>query len=211
MTASRTCAVQMLLVAFSRRMCCSRVWRAMRNAGWPCRSTEIPMMRPGVERRNASRVAKNAACGPPPPIGTPNRWLLPTTMSAPSSPGERSITRASGSAATATSARCVRARATIPARSGTPPPDPGYWTNMPKHGPSNSAAGRTSTSRSSGPARVRTTSMVWGWQSASTKNRSDSALPTRRAIAIASAAAVASSSSEALASSMPVRSMIICW
>src|SRR5438445_532835 len=29
-TASSTCAVQMLLVAFSRRMCCSRVCRAMR-------------------------------------------------------------------------------------------------------------------------------------------------------------------------------------
>ena len=31
-TASRTCAVQMLLVAFSRRMCCSRVCSAMRSA-----------------------------------------------------------------------------------------------------------------------------------------------------------------------------------
>jgi hypothetical protein len=27
MTARRACAVQMLLVAFSRRMCCSRVWQ----------------------------------------------------------------------------------------------------------------------------------------------------------------------------------------
>ena len=30
MTASKTCAVQMLLVALSRRMCCSRVWRLRR-------------------------------------------------------------------------------------------------------------------------------------------------------------------------------------
>ena len=169
------------------------------------------MIRPGVERRYASRVAKNAAWGPPQPIGTPKRWLLPTTMSAPSSPGERSITRASGSAATATSACCARARATTAARSGIAPLDPGYWTSTPKHGPSSSPAGRTSTFRSSGAARVRTTSMVCGWQSASTRNRFDSAFPTRRAIAIASAAAVASSRSEALASSMPVRSMIICW
>ena len=53
--------------------------------------------------------------------------------------------------------------------------------------------------------------MVCGWQSASTKNRADFDFDTRRAIAIASAAAVASSSSEALASSMPVRSITICW
>ena len=43
------------------------------------------------------------------------------------------------------------------------------------------------------------------------KNLADFDFDTRRAIAIASAAAVASSSSEALASSMPVRSMTICW
>ena len=63
----------------------------------------------------------------------------------------------------------------------------------------------------SGAARVRTTAIVCGWQSASTKNLADFDLDTRRAIAIASAAAVASSSSEALASSMPVRSITICW
>ena len=34
--ASRTCAVQILLVAFSRRICCSRVCMAMRSARWPC-------------------------------------------------------------------------------------------------------------------------------------------------------------------------------
>ena len=35
MFASNTCAVQMLLVAFSRRMCCSRVCSARRKAGLP--------------------------------------------------------------------------------------------------------------------------------------------------------------------------------
>jgi len=30
-----------------------------------CGSTEIPMMRPGAWRTNVSRVARNAACGPP--------------------------------------------------------------------------------------------------------------------------------------------------
>jgi hypothetical protein len=52
--------------------------------------------------------------------------------------------------------------------------------------------------------------MVCGKQAASTKNRFDLALLTRRAMVIASAAAVASSSSEALASSSPVRSITIC-
>ena len=64
-TASSTCAVQMLLVAFSRRMCCSRVCSAMRSAGRPVASFETPMMRPGMWRLYSSFVAKNAACGPP--------------------------------------------------------------------------------------------------------------------------------------------------
>ena len=46
-----------------------------------------PTRRPGSERLNASRVAMNAACGPPKPIGTPKRCDEPTTTSAPHSPG----------------------------------------------------------------------------------------------------------------------------
>ena len=66
MTASSTCAVQMLLVALSRRMCCSRVCSAMRRAGLPSASFETPMMRPGQVALVARRVvAKKAACGPP--------------------------------------------------------------------------------------------------------------------------------------------------
>src|SRR3546814_7942926 len=49
-TASSTCAVQMLDVAFSRRMCCSRVWSASRVAGLPRLSMETPTSRPGMER-----------------------------------------------------------------------------------------------------------------------------------------------------------------
>ena len=40
-------------------------------------------MRPGIWRLYASLAARKAACGPPNPIGTPNRWLDPTAMSAP--------------------------------------------------------------------------------------------------------------------------------
>ncbi len=65
MTAGKTCEVQMLLVAFSRRMCCSRVCSARRNAVWPWQSRETPTRRPGILRVNSLRVAKNAACGPP--------------------------------------------------------------------------------------------------------------------------------------------------
>jgi hypothetical protein len=45
------CAVQMLLVAFSRRMCCSLVCSERRRAGRPALSTETPTRRPGSEHR----------------------------------------------------------------------------------------------------------------------------------------------------------------
>mmetsp|Transcript_26413 Transcript_26413/g.67197 ORF Transcript_26413/g.67197 Transcript_26413/m.67197 type:complete len:207 (+) Transcript_26413:2206-2826(+) len=65
MLASSACAVQMLEVALSRRMCCSRVCIAMRSAGLPCASMDMPMMRPGIMRLYSSWHARNAACGPP--------------------------------------------------------------------------------------------------------------------------------------------------
>jgi len=43
----------------------------------PLLSIETPMMRPGAWRTCFSSVTKNAACGPPYPSGTPNRWELP--------------------------------------------------------------------------------------------------------------------------------------
>src|SRR3546814_3110602 len=49
-TARRTWAVQMLEVALSRRMCCSRVCSARRYAGRPAASTETPTRRPGSWR-----------------------------------------------------------------------------------------------------------------------------------------------------------------
>ena len=56
-TASSTCAVQMLLVAFSRRMCCSRVCNASRSAGRPAVSTDTPTNRPGSWRLSGSLTA----------------------------------------------------------------------------------------------------------------------------------------------------------
>mmetsp|Transcript_16705 Transcript_16705/g.45959 ORF Transcript_16705/g.45959 Transcript_16705/m.45959 type:complete len:230 (+) Transcript_16705:2143-2832(+) len=50
MFASKAWAVQMLEVALSRRICCSRVCMAMRSARRPWASTLTPMMRPGMRR-----------------------------------------------------------------------------------------------------------------------------------------------------------------
>ena len=64
----------------------------------------------------------------------------------------------------------------------------------------------------SGTARVRTTAIVCGRQSASsTTGASCGAFDTRRASATASAAAVASSSRLAFAVGSPVRSATIVW
>ena len=57
-TASSTCDVQMLDVAFSRRMCCSRVCSASRSAWRPAESRDTPTRRPGRDRWNSSRTAK---------------------------------------------------------------------------------------------------------------------------------------------------------
>src|SRR3546814_8621544 len=60
-----------------------------------------------------------------------------------------------------------------------------------------------------GSARVRTTAMVCGWVSASTKKALAACLVERRIRVIASAAAVDSSSIDALAMSIAVRSVTI--
>ncbi len=160
-----------------------------------------------------SVVAKKAAWGPPKPIGTPKRWALPTTMSAPSAPGSLSSTRPMMSATTQVITPRSRAVSISGARSRTRPPSPGYCSRAPKTSCSaSSSAGATTSSKPNQAARVRTTSSVWGKTSSATKKVLLLAfLLARLHSAIASAAAVASSSSEALASSMPVRSITICW
>ena len=57
-TASSTCEVQMLEVAFSRRMCCSRVCSANRSAWRPAESRDTPTRRPGRDRWYSSRTAR---------------------------------------------------------------------------------------------------------------------------------------------------------
>ena len=90
------------------------------------------MMRPGSLRTNSFLHAKNAACGPPYPSGTPNRCALPTAMSAPSSPGGTSSVSASRSHAMATIAPAACARSTKARQSSMRPSVAGYCTMAPK-------------------------------------------------------------------------------
>ena len=211
MFASNACAVQMLDVAFSRRMCCSRVCIAIRRACLPWLSMETPITRPGMVRLNASLVAKNAACGPPKPIGTPKRCELPITTSAPNSPGDCNITNAIKSVATHTKAFCACACWIKAAMSTISPVAFGYCSITPNTSwLGSSAASATINSNPKNSARVFNTSMVCGKTSLLTKNLFDFSLLERLHSVMASAAAVASSSKEALAMSIPVKSVIIC-
>ncbi len=214
-TASSTWAVQMLLVARSRRMCCSRVCRARRRAGRPALSRDTPTMRPGNLRRCSSRAARKAACGPPKNSGTPKRCELPTTTSAPHAPGGRSSVKASRSLATTSRAPAACTRAATSSSSKSAPSLAGYWTRAPNTFSSqrNRCRSATTTSRPSGSARVLTTSMVCGWQwSATRKTLARGRRSSRRRHSVmASAAAVASSRREALATGMAVSSETMVW
>ena len=66
----------------------SRVCRASRYAGLPATSTLTPTSRPGSARSEPDRTAMKPACGPPKPMGTPNRCADPDRdVGAPHSPG----------------------------------------------------------------------------------------------------------------------------
>jgi hypothetical protein len=194
MLASRTCEVQMFELAFSRRMCCSRVCSAMRSAVLPRASTETPMMRPAIERLYSSRVAKKGG-----------------VRAAETERDAEALRRTEGDVGThfarrASSTRAIRSEATAttpprdltaaigPLRSLTSPRRSGTETaprRLPVAPPRPAAEDQFEAEEA---ARVCSTSMVCGKQAASTKKRFDFDLLTRRAMLIASAAAVASSS-----------------
>ena len=56
MIANNNCSVQILEVSFSRSICCSLVWSAIRSAGFPWASCETPIIRPGIFRLNFAVV-----------------------------------------------------------------------------------------------------------------------------------------------------------
>ncbi len=64
-SAFSTWAVQMLWVARSRRMCCSRVCRVSTKPRRPSTSRVSPAMRPGMRRRCSSVAAMKPKEGPP--------------------------------------------------------------------------------------------------------------------------------------------------
>ena len=76
-------------------------------------------------RLNSSRVAKNAACGPPKPIGTPKRCELPMAISAPISAGVLIKVNAKISQATMVNTPASFALAISVVRSRTSPFVPG--------------------------------------------------------------------------------------
>ena len=164
MFANRTWAVQMLEVAFSRRMCCSRVCSASRRAGRPSVSTLTPTMRPGIERAARSWAARKPACGPPKPIGTPNRCAEPTAMSAPNCPGGTASRHANGSVATTAIPPSSWTRAMAADQSCTLPDEVGRLNSAPNSPSPASSASTSPITRSTptGSARVRNTAMVWG-------------------------------------------------
>ena len=97
-------------------------------------------------------------------------------------------------------------------RSRTTPVVPGCCRSAPNTADGSSVArSPTTTSTPIGSARAATTAIVCGWVSASTKNAAAACLVERRMSVIASAAAVDSSSIDALAISIPVRSVTIVW
>ena len=81
--------VQILDVALSRRICCSRVDRVNTKPRLPSLSTVSPHRRPGICRTNFCRVANKPTYGPPKFRPLPIDCPSPTTMSAPISPGAR--------------------------------------------------------------------------------------------------------------------------
>ena len=171
------------------------------------------MIRPGTIRLNSSRVAKNAACGPPKPIGTPNLCELPIAISAPISAGVFRIVKAKISQAIIVSTPLSLALVISLVKSRTSPFVPGYCISVAKQSlKSLFVISATTSSIPSGLARVCKIVIVCGCVFTSTKNLLDLFLRLARlAIIIASAAAVGSSSKEALEISIPVRSIIICW
>ena len=68
----------MFEVAFSRRMCCSRVCSVSTKPRRPSTSVVSPAMRPGILRRNASWAAKKPNDGPPKSSRLPSGWPSPT-------------------------------------------------------------------------------------------------------------------------------------
>ena len=116
-SAASPALVQMLDVAFSRRMCCSRVERVRTKPRRPLRSTVAPATRPGICRTSPSRMARNPGAGPPKLRPLPKLCSVPTATSAPRAPG--AWRRPSETASEVTETQSAPARFAMAAASGS--------------------------------------------------------------------------------------------
>ena len=217
MMASSTWAVQMFDVAFSRRMCCSRVCRARRSAGRPVgvdgHADEPAGQGPGERRRGwpgsrrGARRSPSARRSAGPSRRRCRRPRSPGGRAAAAPAGRRRPRRGRRRRAPRRSRRerrraqpARRARATGPARRTRPSGSRRVRGRRPR-ARCRAARPGCAPRRWSGDGsrrRRRTSSPGWLRQPAGT-------------CVMASAAAVASSSIEALARSRPVRSATIVW
>lgn len=188
----------------------------MRRAVLPSASLEIPMILPGILRLRSSFTAKYPGWGPPAPIGRPNRWTLPTAMSAPISPADFTMQRDKISEfkidRTPASLNLVKNSVKLvrlPILSGFCTKTPQNWS---AYYQGKFAIFPTTSSIPFPKQRVRITSRFWG--------KIDSEMKHLLRLGFAAAAyasdtaseqLVASSSSEAFEISMPVSSQIIVW
>src|SRR5574344_342216 len=73
---------QILLVAFSLRMCCSLACSVKTKQRLPSESLVSPTILPGILRTNSFLHVMNPTYGPPKQRGIPRDWPSPTAMSA---------------------------------------------------------------------------------------------------------------------------------
>ena len=135
-SALSACAVQMFEVAFSRRMCCSRVCSVSTKPRGRRRRASRRRSGPASGAGSASVAAKKPNDGPPKSSRLPSVWPSPTATSTPHSPGGARMPSGSGSHGADRPARRRRAR---PRRAPRGP--------RPRRG--SSAAGRTTALTSS--------------------------------------------------------------
>ena len=214
MLASSTWAVQMFVVARSRRMCCSRVCRARRSAGRPWVSELDAHQAPG--QRPHHRLAGGEEGG----VGAtePHRHAeaLRRADDDVGAPAARRLEQHEGQQVRRhdhEAAGVVDRREPAPASRAAGPTNPDGRRGRRSTRPATARRRAARPRPRCRPARPESAAPrpSAGGCRRRPRRPSRGALARRWAIAIASAAAVASSSIDALARSIPVRSATIVW
>ena len=179
------------------------------SAGRPAASTDTPTSRPGIERLCASRLRRTPRAGrrsraaPRNVATTRRRHRRPSPPAAATGP-------ARGGRWRRRRARPARGAARSPGAVAHSAAAPRVLQQRPEHtGFGDACARLRRRPRPRSSARVRTTSIVCGWQSASTTNVSPAFGFSRRNIAYSQRRSPRRAG--ALAISMPVRSITMVW